>query len=469
MKKQKVNLLHITCFTLFALIFIVDLYLPLGVATGILYVPVILIARLLNERSFLINYAALSTVLIIIGYILSEPHGHPFHVFLNRSFSVFSVWAIAIGSYKYLTAKVEKLVEEQKHLRISNIIASIHASIAIIDQDGIIRETNEKWSALMVDNEYDLIGKPVDTNIFKLKRDVNRTILKDSFDAIKTVNSILNGLTTEEITEIQLTSGEWFRVHISRIEGGKGAVVCCFEITKEKQLDRAILQSRCHLYSSQLNPHFIFNSLSSVQYYILDHQVESAIDYLSSFAQLMRATLENSFHTLIPIEKEIDYLKKYIDLEKLRSEAFIEHTIEIVGGDPEEILIPPMLLQPFIENAIVHGLSANVENKHLSIKFDVKKTSVTCIVEDNGTGRPKITSASIAENTKRPSRGIQLINDKLTTLNALYGGGFKLDVVDKLKPDGSAAGTKIMLSMPRLYETNGYSLNVSQPSAQPEN
>ena len=144
------------------------------------------------------------------------------------------------------------------------------------------------------------------------------------------------------------------------------------------------------LLSSQLSPHFIFNSLNSVQYFILDENIEPALDYISEFSHLMRNVLQNSLEDYISISDEIDFLVMYMNLELKRFKNKFTYSIDICDEvDSDDLLIPPMLLQPYIENSIIHGLGLAKEGGVIKISFRSDNEKIICEIEDNGIGREK--------------------------------------------------------------------------------
>lgn len=211
---------------------------------------------------------------------------------------------------------------------------------------------------------------------------------------------------------------------------------------------------------SQMNPHFIFNALNTIQSYVYSNDKKKASNYLGRFSELIRRILENSNKETITLEKEIELLELYIDIEKARFGEKIRITLEV---DPtmvtEEILIPPMLIQPYIENAIKHGLLHKTGEKLLSVSIlQTNVGDIHIIVDDNGIGREK----SIELNKKRIDH-VSFANSanekRIDLINKLFDKKVKLEIIDKRNIDGSAAGTKVTISIfqTQLRETSKYS------------
>ncbi|WP_299312318.1 histidine kinase [uncultured Aquimarina sp.] len=195
---------------------------------------------------------------------------------------------------------------------------------------------------------------------------------------------------------------------------------------------------------SQMNPHFIFNALNSVNTFIATSDERAANKYLTDFSLLMRSVLENSEEDFIPLEKEIELLELYVQLEHFRFQDKFDYNIEV---DPEidikQYMIPPMLLQPYVENAVWHGLRYRPDKGQLTIHFS--KTYVDIIeitISDNGIGREKSKALKTLNQKKQKSQGMSNIKKRITILNTMYK-----DKVDVFISDltGEEEGTQVKL------------------------
>ncbi|MEZ4987463.1 MAG: histidine kinase [Saprospiraceae bacterium] len=162
-----------------------------------------------------------------------------------------------------------------------------------------------------------------------------------------------------------------------------------YQLQQEKALNKRMAELELNALRAQMNPHFVFNALGAIQYYIQTHEVETADEYLTKFAALMRKYLESSREQLIPLEQELTLLQHYTDLEMMRFEGvFRTHIQASKAVKQKNAYIPSMLIQPFVENAINHGLCERRDSKgQLSIIFDTHGTNLRCVIEDNGIGR----------------------------------------------------------------------------------
>ena len=202
---------------------------------------------------------------------------------------------------------------------------------------------------------------------------------------------------------------------------------------------------------AQMNPHFIFNAINSIQSYILSSNVDKALFYLSMFAKLVRKTLENASKEFIPVVEELEYLNYYVELEKMRFEGQFTAEIDIEPDFPlETTMIPPMIIQPFIENAIKHGLLQLYGVATLQVM--VKKLNdfqYQVIIEDNGIGRKRAEQIKKSENGKHVSKGMEITNTRMRLLNDNgVTGMYKISIIDLCNPDGSARGTRVEVTFP---------------------
>ena len=194
---------------------------------------------------------------------------------------------------------------------------------------------------------------------------------------------------------------------------------------------------------SQMNPHFIFNALNSVNNFISKSDERSANRYLSDFSTLMRSVLENSEEDFIPLEKELEQLELYIKLEHSRFEDKFNYKIDIDEDVPiSRYKIPPMLLQPYIENAIWHGLRYRDTKGLLSVSVSNNSdNSITIAITDNGIGRKKSASIKTQNQKKQKSKGMGIIQKRVEILNDMYSDKVSIKISD-LETDGS--GTRVL-------------------------
>jgi len=198
---------------------------------------------------------------------------------------------------------------------------------------------------------------------------------------------------------------------------------------------------------SQMNPHFIFNALNSVNSFIATNDERTANKYLSDFSHLMRSVLENSEEDFIPLKKEIELLDLYTKLEHFRFQDKFDYSIDVDESiDVVEFQIPPMLLQPYIENAVWHGLRYKTEKGHLNISIQPKsKDELTITISDDGIGRKRSKSLKTENQKKQNSKGMNNIKKRVAILNEMYKD--KIDVTIEDFQELEDAGTKVVVTL----------------------
>lgn len=201
---------------------------------------------------------------------------------------------------------------------------------------------------------------------------------------------------------------------------------------------------------AQMNPHFIFNALNSIQDFIINNNVKQASKSLSKFAKLIRQILDNSENNTITLAKKIDFLKLYIEIESLRFDNQFNYKVSVDSQvNIYQIEIPTMLIQPFIENAIWHGLMHQVGERNLEIKFYLgNKQTIHCEIIDNGIGRKQSELIKDKQIRLHTSKGISLTHERLKILNKLNATKTELDIIDLYDESGKSAGTKVILTIP---------------------
>lgn len=205
------------------------------------------------------------------------------------------------------------------------------------------------------------------------------------------------------------------------------------------------------LFRSQMNPHFIFNAISSIQNYIVKNQPIEAGAYLADFARLMRLIMENSREEYISLQQETDTMKYYLEMQKLRFEDGFKYEIVIDEVfDLEDILVPPMLAQPFAENSIEHGFKGRNENNELFIRYLSQNGFVHIEVEDNGQGRIRAASSSSQDHK---SFAVEVTQSRLERLNRKSRSKYDFTIQDLVSDLNEPCGTKVQFKVPLVQES----------------
>ena len=198
----------------------------------------------------------------------------------------------------------------------------------------------------------------------------------------------------------------------------------------------------------EMNPHFIFNSLNSVNQFISENKELEANKYLTSYSNLMRNMMENSNKDFISLDKEVEQLKKYLDLEHLRFQDKFDFKIAVDEAlDAERVFVPNMILQPHLENAIWHGLRY-LENKgFLSLKFQLKNGKIVVLIDDNGIGLTKSQELKTSNQKVHESRGLNNTKERIDLLNELYKKNISFKITEKEAPE---TGTIVQIIFPLI-------------------
>ncbi|WP_177224118.1 histidine kinase [Thermoflavifilum thermophilum] len=201
---------------------------------------------------------------------------------------------------------------------------------------------------------------------------------------------------------------------------------------------------------AQMNPHFIFNCLNSIQLFIMQKHDELAQEYLSDFSLLIRQTLEMSRLNFVSLEEEIQYLQTYLRLEKMRFEERMDYEIRIDPKiDPDRTEIPTMLLQPYVENAVKHGINHPRHKGKILIHFEDKNDILVCSIEDNGMGIKRTRELGMDNFRKHLMAGMELSKMRAEWINKIFHTEIRIEVIDKEEKYGDMSGTLVRIWVPQ--------------------
>lgn len=219
------------------------------------------------------------------------------------------------------------------------------------------------------------------------------------------------------------------------------------KIIQEEKLKTDLLETQLKALRSQMNPHFIFNSLNSIQDLILEKKTDDSYDYIVLFSDLVRDILNYSNKNYITLKQEISFLKRYLKLEKLRFGS--DFSFELINNINEKRLkIPPLLIQPFIENAIVHGLFHKKGDKNLHIEFTIENNNIICKVEDNGIGRVASNEIKLRQGKYHKSFALNAIQQRFKLLTKEDNNAYAFTFYDLYDNKKSSSGTKVIIKLP---------------------
>ncbi|MBS1659631.1 MAG: histidine kinase [Bacteroidetes bacterium] len=218
---------------------------------------------------------------------------------------------------------------------------------------------------------------------------------------------------------------------------------------RESEFERKVSDAALHSLRSQMNPHFIFNCLNSIKLYAVENNQEAATAYLGKFSRLMRLVLENSKSDRINLQQEVETLQLYVEMEAMRFKEKLQYEIEIAENmDMEYIEIPPMLIQPYVENAIWHGLMPKEDGGRLVVAFRCKDDNLKITVTDNGVGRARAAELKSRSATAHRSFGMSITHERIELINQMYNTRMSIEIKDLMDGLGNATGTEVIIDIP---------------------
>lgn len=217
------------------------------------------------------------------------------------------------------------------------------------------------------------------------------------------------------------------------------------KINLEKNLNQSTLKA----IKSQMNPHFFYNALNTIQSYILANDKKQAVNYLSKFSSLTRTILEMSEKENISLAEEIKTMSLYLDIEKARFNEDFEYEIKMLKiSDPDQLKIPAMLLQPYIENAVKHGLLHKNGRKELQIIFEKNDDRLSIHIDDNGIGMKKSAELNAIKNKNHRSFATGAMQTRIDLLNKNKADKITIEYIDKLNAAQQSLGTTVIIQIP---------------------
>lgn len=214
--------------------------------------------------------------------------------------------------------------------------------------------------------------------------------------------------------------------------------------------DRRMAELEHIALQAQMNPHFIFNCLNSIQQFVFDKDMMATNEYISSFARLIRATLNHSSRPFISLAEEVEYLSDYLALEKMRFKDKMDYVVDTEPDvDVDRLLLPPMLLQPYVENCIRHGLRHKTNGQgYVRIHFRKLAERLVVTIRDNGIGRKRAMEYKTTEHIEYQSKGMSLTSARIQMINVLYKSRIDVSIEDLQDNAGQPDGTRIVISFP---------------------
>ncbi|WP_397363794.1 tetratricopeptide repeat protein [Olleya sp. R77988] len=273
--------------------------------------------------------------------------------------------------------------------------------------------------------------------------------LRMRYESEKKNNQILELANDKELLKIKLKDGE--KTAILTLLGLLVLSIAGFAFYRQRRLknEKKILTLEQDMLRNQMNPHFIFNSLNSIKLYIINNEKENAVYYLNKFSKLIRKILIASTEKEITLQDELETMDLYMNIENIRFSNQINYTINVDDEvDIENIKIPSLILQPFLENALWHGLSAKEGDKHIDLKVTKTESDfITISIIDNGIGRIASNKIKQGKLMKQKSLGIEITKQRLENFSKNYSENFSL-IINDLYENKIATGTCVLLKLP---------------------
>lgn len=219
-------------------------------------------------------------------------------------------------------------------------------------------------------------------------------------------------------------------------------------VKRKEEVRTKMADNELKVLRAQMNPHFIFNALNSIQHFIINRDEDGATKYLNKFAKLIRSILHNTENATISLKEEIDGLKLYIELEVLRFENKFDYTV-YVENDLDFYEIPTMLIQPYVENAILHGLVPKKQKGRLEVRVTLVNDFIVCTITDDGIGRKAAEQDySLVKKAGHKSMAMKITHDRLELLNNIHHSALSVNITDLVDANGQPCGTKVELFIP---------------------
>jgi tetratricopeptide (TPR) repeat protein len=334
---------------------------------------------------------------------------------------------------------------QQKNLDLTNqklLTEKNQKTLALLQQTKILQESELARTSAELEKEKQ-IGENTNTQLSLYQKDIK---IKEQEAIVQSKNNaILRGSILGLVAFV--FAGWWLLNYLQNLKEEREAVAKARAVeTAQRQWQENELRAL----RSQMNPHFIFNCLNSIKSLTLKNETDKASIYITKFSRLMRQVLESSRNEWISLKDEIENLSLYMDLEKLRFQDKFTYQLDIEQGlNTHALQVPPMLIQPYVENAIWHGLMHKKEGGHVVVSIAEKETNILEInVIDDGIGRKSSFDLKSKSANEQKSFGMQINAERMTILNQYYQFSATSTITDLYDELGNATGTKVCLKIP---------------------
>ena len=340
--------------------------------------------------------------------------------------------------------------DKRKHMipdaRIKQLCTMKSYKVVFLDGLAYVYETTGDYRTAL---EYQKMAQEASKELMMDDFDQQMNILQTDYENEMTTQQLVSLENRNEISQIKLSRTRFlFFGTVSFTLAVIVLLLFYFQRNRFRTEQRELVLKQ-KLLRAQMNPHFIFNSLYSIQNFIMTEKPDKASIYLSKFARLVRNILDNSTEEFVPLEKEISTIENYLELQQIRFTGKFEYRIDIADDiDPEILKIPPMLAQPFIENAIEHGVRHRETPGHIGIRLRLRDHTLIFEVEDDGVGRQKAREIEVVMNPEHRSMATSLTRERLANLSRKLKMKIALEIIDLQDALGQASGTMVRFTIP---------------------
>jgi LytS/YehU family sensor histidine kinase len=315
----------------------------------------------------------------------------------------------------------------------------------LLKEGALTKELNKKLGTYKYEQQLAAINNEKEVQKVKLNNEVvlKKILIVGISILLALALIIFRNITLKRINESSLRELAENELQIQKLEGEKTMT----------EMEQRTIELEMQALRAQMNPHFVFNSLNSIHRFILENNRAQASHFLTKFSRLIRLILLNSQTSFISLESELEALSLYLDLESLRFDYYFSYNISVHPEiDVSELNIPPLIMQPYVENAIWHGLMQKKERGHLDIDLLEENECLLIRISDNGIGRKKAAEKASKSATLHKSSGIRITSERISRLKNSYMKGPKVTINDLVFDDGSAAGTEVIIKIPKTYD-----------------
>jgi hypothetical protein len=283
----------------------------------------------------------------------------------------------------------------------------------------------------------------------RLTRNREAVEIQTRFETTRKDAEILALGQANELKELRLMRFTWFIGGLAGLAFFIVLVAVILHRQNKLKSSRLNLIMQQRLLRSQMNPHFLFNSLASIQNFIIKEKPALASDYLGRFSKLMRQILNSTAVEYVPLEEEISSIENYLALQKVRYRDMFDYTLEVDEEiDTETTRIPPMLAQPFIENAIEHGILHKGSKGNIAVSFKLHNNQLLFVVEDNGIGREKAQELLRQRDKTHKSMATAITQERIAVSNRKLKRKITMEITDLKDENGQARGTRVVFGVP---------------------